>query len=169
MKICKNCGAIQSDERFYCIECEDKLGAILSEKEKEKIEREIEKTGRRYLDKTSVIQVTVLQKLTGVLSLAGTLLIIILILIYKDNIGNILESLIALALFIFCSLEALLPKLVWNLGKLRYSFFTKSFQDTEPSDLYLSLRKVFIYISFFIAVIAAISIVINISESTVAF
>lgn len=163
MKLCENCGAVQSDERYYCVDCKGKLSKSLSEKETDKIASHLDKVGNNYLDKLSSLRATKADRIIGFLSLAGASAVFVQMLIYKENIENTPESLIAFILFITCSLESLFPKLLWNLEKFRLSFLINSADSAEPSDFYLTMRKIFIYIGFIIAVIAAVATAMNIS------
>ncbi len=42
MKICENCGAYNSDERFFCVDCSEKLGDSLSAAEEQRLDDRID-------------------------------------------------------------------------------------------------------------------------------
>ena len=42
MKVCSKCGAINSDGKFFCVDCGEKLDDSLSENEQKRVEQKID-------------------------------------------------------------------------------------------------------------------------------
>jgi type I restriction enzyme S subunit len=56
MKVCKECGAVQQDERIFCIDCGEKLDEPISESEEEKITEEaVDNSSAKLLSENSVL------------------------------------------------------------------------------------------------------------------
>lgn len=157
LKICSKCGAYQKDNRYYCIDCNEKLGDRLSQREQESKEKELKEKSEKYYKESDGLSVTTGNKIVGFCSLIGIIVIVILITIYSKYVSSVQEAFLALVFFISCTLEALFPKIIWSIEKFRLSFTINIEKDTDPSDFYLFMRKIIIYMGFVIALILLIS------------
>ena len=143
MKICSSCGAHCSDDRMFCIDCNEKLGDKLSVSAEEEIHSDLKQKIERMYNKKDPLYVSKFDKVMGVLSLAGaatSLIFIIIRLFAGQNIGLLL--LYATLFFLLSSVEALIPRITWELEKFRLSFSINGADDVEPGDFYLIGRKI---------------------------
>lgn len=62
MKICCKCGAHNSDERFFCIDCNEKLGSSLSKAEEAKINEDINESLENMYNKRDPLHVSKFDK-----------------------------------------------------------------------------------------------------------
>lgn len=161
MKICDRCGAQQPTSNVVCSSCGRKLGNIILPGEVEEAKPKINKTGRKALS----VRASVSDKIIGVISLAGIVAAIVLMVIYRHNLDNAGGAFGAIPLFAFSSLNALAPQSLWKLEKIRLSFKVNNADEVSPSRHYLFMRKIFIYGFFIIAAMllfSAMSDIINI-------
>ena len=149
MKICDKCGAQQSDARVFCIDCEERLGISLSENRLCEIEQEMEK---RYHKRNS-LYVSVFDKIVGIASLIGLLANLIFIIVFRHKIETVSGFGYSILFFACSSLDALIPKMLWQLNKFRLSFIISAADAAEPSRVYLITRKIVVYGFFVIGVI----------------
>jgi hypothetical protein len=56
--------------------------------------------------------------------------------IYRENLDYVPESLYSLLFFLLSSLKALVPKVLWAIEKFRLSFTINDADNAEPSNFY---------------------------------
>ena len=144
MKICSKCGAKQSDDHNYCIDCSERLGNSISDVEEQKVmadlEIAIDKMDKK-MDNIDPLFVSVFDRIIGYCSLIGAFAAIVFLIVYKQNTEYVSKLVITTFCFLMCSFTALAPKILWTLDKIKLSFIINGADDAEPSDLYLITRK----------------------------
>lgn len=146
MKICGKCGAHNSDERFFCIDCNERLDDPLSESEEKRIEGDLSQSVERLYNKTDPLAVTLFDKIFGWGCIAGTGILAILFFIALFTDRELTGYPLGFMFLIAGALEALVPKITWAVEKLRLSFSIQGADDAQPSDYYRFFRKVSIAI-----------------------
>ncbi len=144
MKICKKCGAYCSDEKMFCVDCNEKLGDKLSASEEQKLRADLNLHMEEMYNKRDPLYVSKFDKVMGLLSLAGAAIALAFVLIrmFTGQRQNMDLLLYAILFFLLSSVEALIPRLTWELEKLRLSFSINGAADAEPGDFYLMGRKI---------------------------
>jgi len=148
MKICTKCGAHNSDNRFFCIDCGKKLGKKLSPLEEEKANAALNEKLDEMYNKNDPLYVNLFDKIMGYLSLTlalGTFIFIIISLFISVNSGILWFSVL---FFILASLEALVPEIMWAIEKVRLGMTISDADSVLPSSLYLIMRRVVTVILF---------------------
>lgn len=141
MKICDKCGAHNSDNNFFCVDCTEKLNDPISSKEQANIENEIKNNIENLYNDTDPLAVTLFDKIIGAVCISGTFVLGIMFFIALFTNRDLNLYLIGFLFFVFGALDALLPKITWTLEKLRLSFTISDPENAEPSDFYLFFRK----------------------------
>lgn len=162
MKVCEKCGAINNNERFFCVDCGEKLPAPVSKAYEAEINGRISDTGDKLMRESDPLAVTTFDRITGFVSVGGLLLAVVLLFVgarlQRFNPELILYSML---FFIVGIISSFLPRLLWFFEKIRLSFTISGSENAEPSDWYLFWRKagnlllcVFGFLLLLIAVIA---------------
>lgn len=141
MKVCDKCGAFNSDNRQFCIDCCDKLGDPVSDKERERIEFAIDSDINKLYNDKDPLYVTLFDRFCGVLSLVGFVVCIGVWVFALLNSKGFGFPWYALLFFTLSVLEAFLPSLTWGIEKFRLSFTVDNVEDATPSPLYKWCRK----------------------------
>ncbi len=142
MKICEKCGAHNSDDRIFCIDCSETLPEKLSAKEEQKLRSEISEQIEVMYNKKAPLYVSTFDKIMGVISALGAAAtVVFLALCYFTEYTCTPLSLYALLFFVIAVLDAFVPRISWSLEKIRLGFTVNGADDLEPGDLYLSLRR----------------------------
>lgn len=156
MKICEKCGAINTNERFFCADCGEKLPAPVSKAYETEINGRISNTGDRLMRESDPLSVTTFDRITGFVSVGGLLLVGARL--QRFNPELILYS---MPFFVVEIISSFLPRMLWFFEKIRLSFTISGSENAEPSDWYLFWRKagnlllcVFGFLLLLIAVIA---------------
>ena len=154
IKVCHNCGAQQTAVRFFCVDCNMKLGNTASKQEAELLEKKTQAMLEKSYNKSDPLHVNLLDKIIGFASLAGLLVAVVFSVIYRENlpvsVGPIM--LMIYFLFIFCAVTALFPDILWSVEKSRLSRTYRNIEDIEPSDFYKIGRKISTYVFFIVTV-----------------
>ena len=146
MKICEKCGAHNSDQRMFCVDCNEKLGDRLSELQELQFRQDTDVKIEKMYNKNDPLYVSRFDKTVGAISLMGaavSLVFIIIKLIIGQSTGYLW---LGIVLFLLAIVEAFIPKLSWELEKLRLSFYINGTDDLEPSDFYFIGRKISIIV-----------------------
>jgi len=141
MKICAKCGAFNSDNRSFCIDCGKKLGKAVSSLEEEKALSAVNENLTRLENKYDPLYVNLFDKIVGIFSLILALITFIYIIVsffIGEKTGILWFSLIA---FILASLEALFPEIMWAIEKVRLSLYTSDIEDALPGRFYYYSKK----------------------------
>ncbi len=157
MKICSNCKAILSDDRNRCIDCGSTLGEPVGKEKEREIRSQLSEKSDKLLKRTDDLSPTLSEIIVGALSLIGFCATLVVLLALDLQAGSQSYA-VAIAFFVACAVNALLPKLMWTLERLRLYFLISNADEAEPSFFYLFMRKISIYISFAVAVVSFISI-----------
>lgn len=139
MKVCDKCGAYNSDDRMFCVDCDEKLDDNQFNSEDENTQQDIQSKIDELYDKK--LNVSVFDKIIGFVSLVGVVATIVVFIsnaITQTSCEYLGWALIAFALSGF---EAFCPRIDWELEKLALSFRVSSSSDLEPSDFYFIRRK----------------------------
>ena len=146
MKICSKCGAHNSDENFFCVDCNERLDDPISASEKERIEESIEQNVEKLYNKTDPFAITLFYKIVGAVCSLGTVILAIMFFIALFTNRSLEMYYIGFIFLIFGAFDAFFPKITWALEKMRLSFTISDPENAEPSDFYLIFRKVGIII-----------------------
>jgi hypothetical protein len=153
MKVCPKCGTPQSDNRFLCIDCGEKLGKPVSQNEEADMKRKTEKTLDRLYNKSDPLYVSMADKIIGALGFAGMIVVVILLTVFKSHTPDIWKvGAMNILLFLICSINALFPKVLWELEQIRMSALINEADDATPTDLYFIVRKAVTYVNLIIGV-----------------
>ncbi|MDR0964240.1 MAG: hypothetical protein LBM60_06465 [Clostridium sp.] len=164
MKKCHKCGAIQSDDRFYCVDCNERLKDRIPDDEAKLIEKELEDRIENLKNGAEPLHVSSADKIVGFASLIGINVIIVFLIIFRSNLGKVPESVFSIYsifLFVLCSVTALVPKIGWALDKFRLHFIVNNADDAQPSDFYRAARKISIYFCFTCALFLMVFSLLN--------
>ena len=153
MKLCSKCGAYNSDERGFCIDCGEKLHEKLSELHEQQIVANANEKIEELFNKKDPLYVSKFDKALGLISLAGVLCSLIVIVIGKITERNFNLLWFGILFLLLASVEAFVPKLSWAIEKMRLSFRISDAENAEPSDFYLICRRVAIVISAAVGVV----------------
>lgn len=146
MKVCKKCGALNSDNRFFCVDCHEKLGDAVSEREQDDIEQSIDTALENLYNDNDPLYVSRFDKVMGGLSLVGAVASLALLVVGFVTKRDFVFLWVAVFFFALTAVEALVPKFMWSLEQLRLSFRISNSEDAEPSMFYKTSRKICIVI-----------------------
>jgi len=155
MKICENCGAHNSDERKFCIDCSESLGESLNAKQEKEVSENIQNTIEKIENKNDPLYVDLFDKIIGFISIIG---ILFLIGLFITGIFTATDSKFLLWGILFFALSALdcfIPSISWGIEKFRFSILYSNTDDVTPGMFYKWGRKIgnLIFTAFGIAVI----------------
>lgn len=142
MKICEKCGAFNSDDKIFCVDCNEKLSEKLTAATERKIRAELSEQMEEMYNKKDPLYVSRFDKVMGAVALVGAVTSAVLMGISVFTQIDIKIPLCALIFFLISVVEALIPKIMWELEKLRLSFTIMGTDGLEPSDFYLKGRKI---------------------------
>ncbi len=161
MKVCAKCGAYNSDERFFCVDCNEKLGDKLSAADEQQKRDDLNGKIEEMVNKKDPLFVSKSDKILGFVSLVGALCSLVLIVIGWIAHRSVDLLWLGILFFLLAGIEALVPKVTWAIEKLRLSFFISDADSAEPSAFYTTCRKAAILIS---AVVGAVILVLNLAS-----
>ncbi len=141
MKFCKKCGAINSDDRFFCVDCNEKLGDQLSSADEEKARKGIRGKMEKMYNRRDPLYVGVVEKIMGIISLAGILCYLLLIPIGKITQREFNSIGVGIFVLLIAAVEALFPKFGWALQKLSWRLHARNVDDLEPTSFYMFMSK----------------------------
>ncbi len=161
VKICNKCGAYNSDDKMFCIDCNEKLGDKISAEQENKIHNATDITIEKLHNSKDPLYIGKLDKIFGFASLAGILVHIILLIFFNSTYEDIRFLWVGIIFFTFSAIEAFVPKFTWTIERMRLSLFIKDAEDAEPSEFYIVCRKVAIIVMFAIgAIILATNLIV---------
>ena len=147
MKICSKCGAYNSDERNFCVDCGEKLGDKLSAVDEQQMCDNMDEKIEAMFNNNDPLYVSKSDKIFGLISLVGALCSLILIIIGKVTERSFDFLWFGIFFFLLAIIESFVPKLTWAFEKIRLSFTISDVDNAEPSEFYRVCRKVAIIIS----------------------
>lgn len=153
MKICDSCGAYNSDERNFCVDCNEKLGERLSDAQEIRVREDVGEKLEEMYNKRDPLYVSRFDKFLGLTAAIGAVLGVVLIIIGKLGQRNFDFLWIGFIFLLLAAIEALVPQVLWAIEKLRLSFYIHDADDAEPSDFYLFCRKASVIISLVVGVV----------------
>lgn len=153
MKICTKCGAYNSDERIFCVDCSEKLGDKLSAIDEKQTRDSVNEKIEEMYNKKDPLYVSKVDKVMGLVSLIGVLCSVILIVIGKITERSFDFLWVGIIFFLLASVEAFIPKVTWAIEKIRLSFLIHDADNAEPSGFYIVCRKVSIVISVLVGIV----------------
>jgi len=142
MKVCNNCGAYNGDERFFCVDCDEKLGDPLSSAEEQRLDDRIGDSVEAMYNRRDPLYVSRLDKVLGVISLAGVAVSLVALLMGAITGRRLSFLWIGVLFFLIAGVDALFPQIGWFFEKIRLSFHIQGADDAEPSDFYRICRRV---------------------------
>ena len=155
MKVCKECGAVQQDERIFCIDCGEKLDDPISKTEESKIAKEISNSIDVQYDKSDPFAVDLPMKIVAALNIIAAIFSLVMFIISDRPEKSVV--LISFIWYAFSFTDALFPEIIWTLTKFRDFFRYDNFDDLEPSFIYCKIRRIGVWVGliFGIAITAA--------------
>lgn len=148
MKKCKSCGALQKDERTVCIDCGQRLGDPLTERELKALEDGLELQLDEMADRCDEFHVSrfdyVLIALHAILSVA----LIVVCFMNPLDIENIGESLFyGLLMNVVSTVQLLFPAAIWSLHVGMLSLRYANADELEPGWGWKISRKAISFIA----------------------
>lgn len=141
MKICTECGAYNSDERIFCIDCNEKLGDKLSTEKEQQLRENVNEKIEEMYNRKDPHYVSKFDKAMGAVSLIGTLCSLILLVVGTVTERSFDFLWIGIILFLLASIDAFIPRVTWTLEKIRLSFIISDADNAEPSRFYIFCRR----------------------------
>lgn len=156
MKICQNCGAYNSDERMFCVDCNEKLSDTINPEQQKEALAKTDATIEKLYNKKDPLYVSLFDKIVGVACIIFSSLLLVLgfVLMLKDRGTSIPFYLIIFG--VVGALEAFLPQISWELKKLSLSFKVNNVDDLTPSSFYLIGRKIGATVCLIICLVGAV-------------
>ena len=142
MKICNNCGAYNSDERMFCVDCNERLLDEIDAERQKEFKAKSDATIEKLFNKKDPLYVSLYDKIVGIVCIAVSVILIILgfILMLKDRRTTVP---FILSFFGFAAaVDALVPRVGWELEKMRLGLRVNNVDDLTPSSFYLIGRKI---------------------------
>lgn len=137
MKLCEKCGACNSDDRFFCVDCNEKLGEKATPALEKQLEHNIDNAIDRLYDEKDPLNVNLLDRITGFWSLAG-----LAAAVFVGFKSGFMYFVYLAVIFVPSLTDSFLPTLAWELHKLRLGFSVANADNATPSDLYRIMRRV---------------------------
>ncbi len=142
MKLCEKCGTPQKDENFRCVECGAILPGPLSEKDEEIIEEQISDFIRDAVDKSDDFHVGTKEKILIAVDILGIILSFVVMIFFSPQTGGDAICLWCAVIYALGAVNTAFPKLGWALERLRMARYIDNAYDLEPSDWYITSRKI---------------------------
>ena len=149
MKICEKCGAYNSDNRMFCVDCNEKL----NDNDNENLQQDVKSKIDELYNKKDPLHVSTVDKVFGYISILGVVATkaVFFFNCFKEKSCEYLGwALIAFAVTIF---EAFCARTSWEFEKMRLSFRVNGSSDLEPSDFYIIRRKIAIIIATLLGIL----------------
>lgn len=141
MKICDKCGAYNSDDKMFCVDCSEKLGDAISQREETVIKNKLNNKLEKLSNKSDCFYVSLYDKILSAVSIAGIIFIIVLAFFGKFQ-EDATVFIISAVCFVSSAFESLFPKLAWQVEIFFLSFKTRDWENAEPSEYYILRRKI---------------------------
>ena len=144
MKICKKCSAYNSDERYYCVDCGERLGNKITSEDEEAIKVTLDEKLFKIDEDSDGLSITLFYKIAGIGSIvvAVSLVVIYLVFYVPVKVDMDMNILFGVVSSISAIATAFLSKLNWGLTKLKLSMTINNADEATPSWYYGFSRKV---------------------------
>ncbi len=119
MKLCKQCGAHNSDERMFCVDCGERLAKPLSQQEEEQLRKTAQEKMEKIYRTTDPLQVNLLDKIMGCASAVGLVATFIRMLIATGEPTPFSAFWLCLVLFSWSVVASVVPGVLWAMGRRR--------------------------------------------------
>ncbi len=139
MKVCKKCGAPQSDKRLVCIDCGEKLPDRLSVKEERSHRRDLEADMNDAVDP---FRLSSSDKVAGVISIIGIIASVVTMIVSQSPFA--IYGFMSIIMFAFSAVMALAPRVLWN-----FRIYTLGFKfngEPEPTEWYTIGRIIAVWV-----------------------
>ncbi len=156
MKLCDKCGAINSDDRFFCVDCNEKLGDKLSDAKEKEISEDVAQKLENGYNHSDPLYVSLFDKIIGFSCILGIVLLIVAFILCTIKEKRVSYIGCGFIFFVYGIIEAFFPSLTWELERMRLSFTVADTSGAEPSGFYITFRK----ISEIIAIIIGFGVLI---------
>ena len=141
MKICSHCGAINSDNKFFCVDCNEKLDEAISESEQNRVEKQIDSNIENLYNDNDPLFVSRTDKIFGIVSCVCAVLSLAVLVIGLATKRDLSLLLLGFLFSALAAVEAFFPQINWCIEKLRLSFIISNPEDAEPGTFYRACRK----------------------------
>ena len=88
MKKCDNCGAVQGNDRIFCVDCGERLGRPMSTAEAQAHEAEMSGTLSRMAERTEDFYVSPAARVLGIVSILCAMLLILMLPLLSGRIDS---------------------------------------------------------------------------------
>ncbi len=166
MKKCKECGALQKDDRHTCIECGGRLGQKIPPEQEAAIQqRQRKQTERLYRSSTELnpFFITTGRKVLGILSAMA---------IFGEGIWLIVGDIkleetaptvvLSLFCFIFAVVFAFFSKILWNLEKIKIIMQSDFEGELQPSAWFVFLTRIGLWLFFGCGVFSLVAALLSV-------
>ena len=162
MKICQNCGAYNSDERMFCVDCNERLLDEIDAELQKELNAKSDAVIEKLLNKKDPLYVSLYDKIVGIGCIAVSIILIILgfILMFKDR-GTSVPFILSFLGFA-AAVDALVPRVGWELEKMRLGLRVNNVDDLIPSNFYLKGRKIVVTVFLVICLVGTALTVNNV-------
>lgn len=163
MKVCKHCGAIQSDNHSNCIDCGEKLGLPLSKQEEIEQERRIAKKINKLSNRKDYFYVSKADRVVAFLLLVCVIIFPLIRIMGGPNLEEVdsFFTMFAAILAVIAAACLVIPQIPWELYKFKFMFIVDNPDDMQPTELALYMRRFYPYALCTAAYIYLISIVVR--------
>ncbi len=156
MKLCENCGAHNSDERMFCVDCNEKLDAKISSAHQKELDEKTKALTEKLYNRDNPLYVSLFDKIVGIgCTVCSVILFVGAIILMFKNRGTS-DPFLFLLFGVLGAVEAFIPKINWGLEKLRLSFWVNNVDDLSPSEFYKFSRKFSETVCFIICAVGAV-------------
>lgn len=141
MKICTKCGAYNSDDKFFCVDCSEKLSESISQTEETQIKNKLNDKLEKYGNASEPFYVSIYDKLLGGASIIGMAFCLVVAFMGRFQ-GNTAAFVISVVCFALAAFELLFPEPAWQIEKIFLSVRVSDWENAEPSRSYNFFRRI---------------------------
>ena len=146
MKRCDKCGALNADDRFFCVDCDTKLGDPLNDAQQAAAEKQLDANLEKQYHRKDALHVSLFDKLVAVLcGVCGIAFVASLTLLaVKGALPEEWGAMTLLCLFVLALavIDCLFPQFFWTLTRFRTGFLAHGTEGLTPSALYFYGRRI---------------------------
>ncbi len=142
MKLCPKCGTMNSDSKFFCVECNEELGDSLTENEESAITRKVNKKLKKSYNRLDTFHVSLFDKIMGIACIISSIILIVTYVLWSDGDWPLIFLILGLLFLGIGIVEAIFPAFAWRCQKFTLSFTMSNSSQAEPSEWYIIARKI---------------------------
>ena len=121
MKICKKCGAVNANNKWFCVDCGETLPQKLSAAEEQRFRAEISDQIEEMYNEKDPYFINTFDKVTGIIAILGliTALVFLEFCAFTNREHSPGTSVSAIALFVVAILDSFVPHLALIFERIR--------------------------------------------------